>query len=290
MLAVGNNKGGVGKTTAVVGLAAAVARRGLRVLVVDMDPQANLSRRMGLRPGPGEPEIATVSEAIKADRDGCAASAILPARWEHPCAELVDFLPSAFDLENRVSEAGTLGALGRLARALRGVVEGYDVVLIDCPPSLGHLTQLALVAADGVLIVAVPEYDAIEGAIRLRDFVDRHAGDLGRPDLAVAGVVTNLVRGVTGLHAHHLDTIREAFGPLCWEPVLQLRTALAEANDAALPIYAWPGPAAATLGAAFDDFARRLAPAGSDPAPPPAQTTPQPTADADADPAQETTR
>lgn len=87
-------------------------------------------------------------------------------------------IPARFDLENRVSEAAVLGAHTRLARALTGADDDFAVTLIDLPPSLGHLTQLGLAAADLAVCTVEPEYDAVEGALRFRDFIARHGEQL----------------------------------------------------------------------------------------------------------------
>ena len=118
-IALANNKGGSLKTTATKNLAVALARDGANVLILDVDPQANLSRRCGI----GEEQlntIVTISEVIKADTPGCAADAIVEVSW--PGVELagrVDLIPSRLDLEKRVSEAAALGALRRLHKGPR---------------------------------------------------------------------------------------------------------------------------------------------------------------------------
>lgn len=256
----GNNKGGTGKTSSVIGIAAALAQRGRRVLAVDLDPQANLSRRLGFNEEtPEATNQATVSEAIKADRDGCAVDAIVPCAWADPIAKNIDLLPSRFDLENRISEAGTVGALRRLDRALNGIDDDYDHVLFDFPPSLGHLTQLGMVAARNVVIVTMPEYDGIKGAIRLRDFVALHAGNLGVPDLRIKGVIVNLVRASTGLHAFHIGGLADTFGDVpVWEPFIPQRTAVAEANDAAAPLAAYQTATAKELTGIYSQLADQL--------------------------------
>src|SRR3954462_820745 len=105
---ISNHKGGAGKTTITACLAEALAARGRRVLVVDLDPQANLSRRLGYD-GEALAGLVTVSEVVKADEFGCAAQAITAWRWALPLTEQIDLIPSRFDLENRIPEAGQLG-------------------------------------------------------------------------------------------------------------------------------------------------------------------------------------
>ena len=193
--ALANNKGGVGKTASTVNLAAALARQDRRVLVVDMDPQANTTRRLAARLAPDSP---TVSEAIAAAARGCVADAIVPCGWDVADACRISIIPSAPDLANRGGELHLLGAVRRLAKALALVDDEDDATLFDCEPSLGHLTQLVMAAADDVLTVVEPEYDAVESAIRLRDFIEAAREDLGNPDLHVLGYLLSRVRDTLG--------------------------------------------------------------------------------------------
>lgn len=256
-VAIGNNKGGSAKTTTTVQLAAALGLRGRRVLVVDVDPQANASRRLGYRWERRDPRP-TISEAIKADTPGVAADAIVACQWDHPAGAFVYLLPSRFDLENRISEAGTVGALTRLRRALDGVAEDYDYVLYDLPPSLGHLTQLGLVAADVALCCTEPEYDSVEGAVRYRDFIAAHRADLANPDLRLAGVIVTRTRPLAA-HTFQIDGLPEIFGAdLVWEPHIPERAAVKEAQDAGQPLQAISGGAAREVASLYDELADRL--------------------------------
>lgn len=256
-LCIANNKGGAGKTTVTVALAEALAARGRRCLLVDMDPQANLTRRLGYAED-SLSTMVTVSEVIREDQIGCGAQAITPCRWPIPdLADNIDLIPSRFDLENRIPEAGQLGAHLRLARGLAGVTDLYDIVLIDCPPALGHLTQLGLACADGVLVPLRPEFDYLTGATRVRDFLTEHAANLARPGLEIVGVIVNEQDRRRGLHTWHLDSINDLFGSLVWKPAVPSRTQLAEAIDAGEPLR-MRGSAVAELVTIFDLLADQL--------------------------------
>ncbi len=257
VFAIGNNKGGPGKTTVTVQLAAALAGGGRRVLVVDLDPQANASRRLGFRWSAAEP-VATVSEVVKSGEEGVAAEAIIGSSWAGPIGELVDLIPSRWDLEQRISEAGQVGAVRRLAKALTGVPAHYDVVLIDLPPSLGHLTHLGLAAADHALCVVEAEYDSVEGATRYRDFITAYRDDLTNPCLALVGVIVSRLRANLGEHAYQLDGIRDQFIDVLWEPSIPERTILKDAAAAAVPIQTMNGPAAREVADVFAQLAARL--------------------------------
>jgi cellulose biosynthesis protein BcsQ len=234
--AVGNNKGGTGKSNFVVNVAAALAEAGLSVLVCDMDPQANASRRLGAGFDPTNP-TPTINEAIHANLEGVAADAIRPTGWEAPYRGLIDVIPARFDLENRVSEAGIIGAVGRLRKALHGVDLEYDVTLIDCPPSLGPLTQMALAAADAAICTTEPEYDSIDGAVRFIQFVNESGPELRNPNLRMAGVVITRVREKLSAHRYQLEGLSGVFGDgAVWEPHVPERTAFKDGADMSSPL------------------------------------------------------
>ncbi len=236
-VAAGNNKGGTGKSGWVANVAAALADEGCRVLVVDVDPQANVSRRMG-RPYRKENPLVTTSEVIKSGEVGVASDAIVPCGWDGIYGQRIDIIPSRFDLENRISEAAVIGARGRLARALQGADDDYDFTLFDCQPSLGHLTQIALAAARWAVAVVEPEYDGVEGAVRFRDFIadEINRTEMGNPELAFAGAVPSLVDGRLAGHAHHLKSLPNIFGEdKVWDPI-PARSVVKDAADEALPL------------------------------------------------------
>jgi cellulose biosynthesis protein BcsQ len=254
---IGNHKGGSGKTAFAVNVAAALAGAGRRVLVVDLDPQANASRRLGWRYDPENP-VPTVSEAIKADASGVGADAIYRSGWPGDVGDGVDLMPSRFDLENRISEAGVIGAVARLRKALNGVDDEYDVTLLDCPPSLGPLTQMALAAGDVAVCTVEPEYDSVEGAIRYRDFVTGRRGDLGNPGLELAGVVVSRVRQAIGAHAYQLDGLPDLFGDMVWTPHIPEQAQIKDAADAAVPLRQLATGRAAAMADLYDQLADRL--------------------------------
>lgn len=234
-----NNKGGVGKSLLTAQEAAALARRGKRVLCVDMDPQANLTRRLGVEFDPANP-ILTMSEVIKANADGVGEEAVVPCGWATPAGEatteaaMIDVLPSRFDLINRELEAGMVGATRRLQRSLDGWSDRYDVVLIDTPPNLGPLVQMAFAAVDTVIIPTDAGYDSIEAAIRVSDFVQRHGVDLGNPVLGVGGVIVNRKRA-TVEDDYQVRGLIEQFGDLVWS--LRGVAKLPNGAEVAIPQY-----------------------------------------------------
>ncbi|MCI2421097.1 ParA family protein [Saccharopolyspora sp. K220] len=275
-----NNKGGVGKTFDTLALAYALAVYfGLNVLVVDMDPQGNSTRRAGY----GLYEIenrATLTEALKMNQEGIASQIVLPCLWEDIHNGGIDILPSRLDLEARVSEAAIADAVSKITEAvtdhdpdllrrldpifqkvigslthprerLRNILgndflDEYDIVLIDCQPSLGHLTQMSYVASDGVLLATKPDYDSVNGAARTRSVLHEIRSALGVPTLDVHGVlVTDLQiinRTITKERQHgstrpaeiSLSQLKRTFGDLVWEPFCERKSSLADNTNIGL--------------------------------------------------------
>ncbi|MGX5718019.1 ParA family protein [Arthrobacter sp. MAHUQ-56] len=231
-----NHKGGVGKTTITVQTAFELAKSGLRVGVIDLDPQWNASRRAGFVPDPAAP-VPTISEAIKSGERGIAREIVLTMdRGNYS----VDLLPSRHDLENRVNEAGMVGATRRLVKVIDGWEDDYDVILMDTPPNMGHLTQMGLAAADVVIGVTEAEFDGIDGINRIEEFVRLHAEDLANPNLRFAGIVVNKVDNVQE-HRLQLSNLEENWGDLVLSPVVKKRIKIAEANAAAESVDQYEG-------------------------------------------------
>lgn len=280
-----NHKGGVGKTFNTMALAWVLAVcYGLHVLVVDMDPQANSTRRAGLSAIETD-TLATITDALRMNVTGCAASIVKPVRWGDLDKEngapdhvgSIDILPARLDLEIRAQEGATadvvdkivqvaqlsaphimgdldpilkrvLGNLGEPRSRLKNILggnflDGYDIVLIDCPPSLGHLTQNAWVASHGVLLCTKADFDAVNGASRARTALHQTRTALGVPNLDVHGILLTdlqiINRKVTD--KRRFGSIRSAedsiadlekqFGGLLWRPFLERKSVLAENVD-----------------------------------------------------------
>ncbi|NNC14065.1 ParA family protein [Planctomonas sp. JC2975] len=259
-IAVVTRKGGVGKSEVTVALAAAFARRHERTLVVDLDPQANASRRLAAAwdQESGQP---TVSEAIKADTIGVGEDVVVPCGWTDSAgerskeAEYIDVLPSRLDLMNRETETGQVGAIRRLKKALDGWSDDYDWQLYDNRPDLGHLVQMSMAAADYVLVPCALEFDAIDGAMEVQRFIDEHAEDIFNPTLQLLAVLPTRYDGrkaeqqfqYEGLRNHFRDLVLK-FGGMATlskgdeffvPPYIPERTRFAEADSAAASLTAW---------------------------------------------------
>lgn len=234
MTALVNQKGGVGKTTVALGLASALSARGARVLVVDLDPQANATSGMGV----WEP-TATIDVALLADRSGSAASAVHPSGWQPldgtEAPSVVASSPSLAQVEHQLV-SDVIGAQDRLSVALHGVLDEFDEVLIDCPPSLGLLTVNALFCADRVLVVTEPaawSSDGVEQILRNVERISQRRG--GVP--SVAGIVINRLARTRDA-AYWAEELRSAHRDLVLSTAIRLRAAVTEAAAQSLPMHA----------------------------------------------------
>ena len=224
ILAIANQKGGVGKTTTAINLAAALAALEQKVLLVDCDPQGNASRGLGIATDGG-----TLYDALTGAAP--AERVVRPTALPH-----LDLLPANRELVGvEVEFVGLDGWQLRLREALAGLRDRYDVVLIDTPPSLGHLTVLALAAADGVLVPMQCEYFALEGVSELISTVRKVAAGLN-PALHVAGIVLTMYDARLNLSRQVAADAREYFGAQVFDTVVPRNVRLAEAPSFGKPI------------------------------------------------------
>lgn len=228
--ALANQKGGVGKTTTAINLAATLAQAGEQVLLVDIDPQANATTGLGVRPVDGELTMFEVllGEVALTDivRDTPVQNlALAPSSRE--LAGLSVLLPGLDRREWRLKDS--------LRRATSAAGARYSFVLIDCPPSLGLLTVNALVAADEVIIPVQTEYFALEGLAQLLETVDAVRGGLN-PALRVAGLVLTMADGRTKLAREVEAEVRAHFPDLTYRTVIPRNVRLAEAPSHGIPV------------------------------------------------------
>jgi chromosome partitioning protein len=218
-IAVLSQKGGTGKTTTVRTLTDVLRRSGVHTLAIDLDPQGNLSDYFDL-PTDVEPTIADVlsgrSDAIEAIHEH-----IIPANLTLAEAELM--------------LGGKMGRELTLRRALAKAGEGYEAILIDCPPSLGLLTVNALVAADHALITAEAQYFALQGVEQAMEVVELVRESLN-PDLALLAIVLNLADMRTVHSREALVSLQERFGELVFDSVIRTSIAYAESAERARSI------------------------------------------------------
>lgn len=222
-----NQKGGVGKTTTVVNLAAAMATWGFRTLVVDADPQCNASTSLGIDARSSGRHVYAVMVAGLPVRD-----AIHATRWEG-----LDLVPSTPDLAGAAVELNAEPPQERVTRLVRALAQtdAYDYVLIDSPPSLGVLTVNALVAAQGVIVPVQCEYLALEGLTQLTHTISLVQRALNQ-NLALRGVVMTMYDRRTTLANEVVDQVRRHFPKRVFETVIPRSVRLSEA-----PSYGEPG-------------------------------------------------
>ena len=238
-------KGGVGKTSVVLGLAGAAWQRGVRALVLDLDPQANATTVLD----PVDKRF-TMNDVLADGRAGVLGDAVVPSGWGGGLHVVAS--ERALAHRNVVDRDGAL----RLRVTMSGV-DGYDLVLIDSPPSLGELTKNALSASHCALVVTEPTLFALQGAEQAIEAVEvvRAAYNLR---LTVAGIVVNRVRAQQPEHAFRMAELAAAYGELLLEPALPERSAVQQAAGAYLPVQAWRSPGAREVSDVYDAYLDRL--------------------------------
>ncbi|HEY7010564.1 MAG TPA: ParA family protein [Jatrophihabitantaceae bacterium] len=230
IIALCNQKGGVGKTTSAINLGAALAELGRRVLLVDFDPQGALSVGLGVQPHQLDRSIYNLlmERGVSIDdvllKTGVAGMDLLPSNIDLSAAEV--------QLVGEVAREQTLG------RALRPVVDDYDFVLIDCQPSLGLLTVNALTASHGVIVPLECEFFSLRGVALLMDTIDKVRERLN-PELKLDGILATMYDGRT-LHGREVYTrVVEAFGDTVFDSVISRTVRFPETTVAGEPITSW---------------------------------------------------
>jgi chromosome partitioning protein len=252
IIAVANQKGGVGKTTTAVNLAACVAALSRRVLLFDLDPQANATSGVGVE----KVEGASAYRVLLGEGQ-------LSEKIQRTSFESLDLIPSEVDLCGADFElARAENHLQRVTNALKPVLEAgrYDVVLIDCPPSLGVLTLNAFTAAQAVLVPLQCEYYALEGISMLTRLMSQLQDGGVNSGLQLLGVVMTMYDGRTKLSQQVVGEVRQHFGEKVFETLIPRSTRLAEAPSFGKPIihYDKYSPGAAAYELLAQEFLQRI--------------------------------
>ncbi len=223
VIAIINHKGGVGKTTTTLNLGKALSLCGKKTLIIDIDPQANLSQAIGVE----EPNVHIVQSMLE--------NTPLPI---HHLAENFDLIPADLDLsEAEVKLQNDVNGYFKLRNVLRNAKEKYDFILIDCPPSLGILTTNALIAATHILIVVQSEYLAVKGLQTILRLVESVRENLN-PDLEVAGMlITQLNKTI--FRQNIADTLRNIYQGKVFQTAIRQNISLAEASSVGQDIFTY---------------------------------------------------
>lgn len=227
IISVANQKGGVGKTTSVLNLAACLAEKGHCVLVIDLDPQANATSGLGLQPTPGT----SMYRALLGDGD--IADLIVKTNFEN-----LYIIPSELDLAGSEVDIARLdGYLHCFSNVLESIRNSdVDFVLVDCPPALGILTMNALTASDSLIIPMQCEYYALEGLSVIARLLDQLRESGANPNVEIEGILMTMFDGRTNLANEVVAEVQKYFGDKVYSTVIPRNVRLSEAPSHGAPV------------------------------------------------------
>ncbi len=257
VLSISSLKGGVGKTTVTLGLTSAAFARGLRTLVVDLDPQSDVSTGMDITVQ-GHLNIADV---LASPKEKIVRAAISPSGWTRGRPGKIDVLigsPSAINFDG---PHPSIRDIWKLEEALAHLEGDYDLVIVDSAPSLNALTRTAWAASDRVAIVTEPGLFSVAAADRALRAIEEIRRGLS-PRLQPLGIIVNRAKIQSLEHQFRIKELRDMFGPLVLSPQLPERTSLQQAQGAAKPLHVWPGESAQEMAHYFDQLLDRVIRAG----------------------------
>jgi chromosome partitioning protein len=257
IVAIANQKGGVGKTTTAVNLGCALAEGGLRILLIDLDPQANATSALGMQ----EIETDSIYESLLGGAS--VTEKILPTRVER-----LFLVPADLDLAGaEVEIARMTDHLTRLAKTLSilRADQTFDLVLLDCPPSLGILMTNALAAADEILTPIQCEYFALEGLVKIVRVIEQVRDSGANDQIEIGGIVMTMFDSRTNLSGQVVDEVRQHFGRRVYNTVIPRTVRLSEAPSFGKSIleYDPSGAGAGAYRALAREFIKRHAPSAT---------------------------
>lgn len=228
VLAVANQKGGVGKTTTVVNLAACLAEQGQKVLVIDLDPQANATSGLGL---PRQKDTSIYRVLLR--------EITIEGLIQATPIEGIHIIPSELDLAGAEIDVARMdGYLHCLNMALTPIIRSqeYDFIIIDCPPSLGILTMNALTAAQGLLLPIQCEYYALEGLSVIIHIMEQLRDSRANPDIGIEGIVMTMYDARTRLSGEVVSEVKSHFGDMVYNTMIPRNVRLSEAPSFGKPV------------------------------------------------------
>ena len=253
VLSVSSLKGGVGKTTVTLGLASAAFATGVRTLVVDLDPQSDVSTGLDV----DATSFLNISDVLTSPKARVVRSAIAPSGWTKGKPGTIDLLVGSPSAINFDGPHPSINDIWKLEEALATVESDYDLVLIDCAPSLNALTRTAWAASDRVTVVTEPGLFSVAAADRALRAIEEIRRGLS-PRLQPLGIIVNRARMQSLEHQFRIKELRDMFGPLMLSPQLPERTSLQQAQGAAKPLHMWPGESAQEMAHNFDILLDRV--------------------------------
>ncbi|MDD6310864.1 MAG: AAA family ATPase [Firmicutes bacterium] len=243
-IAIFNQKGGVGKTTTNINLAASLAIKGKKVLILDIDPQGNTTSGVGI----SKKDLDVTTHEILIDDNHHPEEAILPTTVEN-----LDIMPASVQLAGaEVELISRPGREKRLKMAIDILKPKYDYIFVDCPPSLGILTINSLTAVDSVLIPIQCEFYALEGVSQLMSTIDIVKRNMN-PDLEIEGVILSMFDGRTNLSIQVVEEVKKYFKEKVYTTVIPRNVRLAEAPSYGLPVIQYDPKSTGAI--AYMDFA-----------------------------------
>ncbi|HEY9357159.1 MAG TPA: ParA family protein [Arthrobacter sp.] len=262
VVSISSLKGGVGKTSVTTGLASAALAAGIPTLVVDLDPHADATTALGVQPG----DQLDIGRMLKSPRRAKLADNVVGSSWTARApsngsgqAVLDVAVGSAY---TGIYDRPDLGRrdLRRLSSVLAGA--DYELVLIDCPPSLNGLTRMAWSASDKVALVAEPGLFSVAGTERTMRAIQLFRQEFA-PNLSPAGIVANRVRTGSSEHTYRLAEMESMFGELLLSPRIPEQANWQQIQGAAHPVHHWPGDSAKSAAALFDTLLANLLAVGN---------------------------
>lgn len=262
VVSISSLKGGVGKTSVTLGLASAALAAGIPTLVVDLDPHADATTGLGVKPA----DRIDIGRLLRNARRGDLPGNVAPSGWvasarqrNLPASGAKPVLDVAVgSAYSGIYDRPDLGRrdLRRLTTLLSRV-EGYGLVLIDCPPSLNGLTRMAWTASNRVLLVAEPALFSVAGTERTMRAIELFKREFA-PNLSTAGIVANRVRPNSNEHTFRLGEMRQMFGDLLLSPIITDQENWQQIQGAAHSVHHWPGDLARQTSGYFDELLRNV--------------------------------